>query len=394
MSKPNRHVDLLVVGGGVLGAFHAWHAIGANRSVLLLERNSAPRGATVRNFGQIVPSGMNRAWQAWGRDSLAIYKSIQAQFDISLRQQGSIYLASDEEELGLLEELREINRADDYPSQLLTRQQCSERYPALRPDYCRGGLFFPQEVSVNPRLMIHRLHQFLAEQAGFEARFDCCVCKLQEDDRGRVRAETGDGQSFVAERAIVCNGCEFRILFPRLFRESGLEAVRLQMLRLSPRPTVKLPGNILTGLTIRRYESFAECPSWASVKAREPADSLWKQWGVHVLFKQEADGGIILGDSHQYLPAARIDQMEFDLNTEINDCLVREGQKILELPDWNIETSWSGMYCQTADPSGILTRTVGERIHIVTGIGGKGMTGSAGFAKHHLEEILDDGGNP
>lgn len=59
--------DLIVVGGGVLGTFHAYHALKKNLKVLLIERNSVPQGATVRNFGQVVPSGMDLKWQNFGR---------------------------------------------------------------------------------------------------------------------------------------------------------------------------------------------------------------------------------------------------------------------------------------------------------------------------------------
>lgn len=59
---------------------------------------------------------MNAEWQRHGRKSLDIYKSIQAQFDISVRQNGSVYIASDAEEMTLLEELAAINRANDYPA--------------------------------------------------------------------------------------------------------------------------------------------------------------------------------------------------------------------------------------------------------------------------------------
>ncbi len=389
--KPSKNqADLLIVGGGVLGAFHAYHAIGRGLKVILLERHRAPRGATVRNFGQVVPSGMDRHWQAFGRESLATYKSIQSRFDISIRQHGSIYIASDDEELTLIEELRSINADNDYPSELWTVRQCRDRYPQLQTDYCRGGLFFPEEVSVNPRVMIHRLHDFLAEQSNYQSRFRCCVGEIAASSQGQVTASTTDGDCFTADKAIVCCGCEFHALFPESFRASDLEAVKLQMLRIRPQRSVTMPGNVLTGLTIRRYESFAECPSWQHIKSHEPPDSFWKQWGVHILFKQESDGGIILGDSHQYVPASRIDQLDFDLQTDINNYFVSEGRRIFDLPNWDIEKSWFGIYCQTSHPSGIFTKNIGKNIHIVTGIGGKGLTGSAGFANYFLGEIYND----
>lgn len=389
MKASTNHTDLLIIGGGVLGAFHAYHAQRRGLSVTLLERNAAPRGATVRNFGQVVPSGMDRRWQQFGRKSLHIYREIQSQFDISVRELGSIYIASNEEELTLCEELHAINSADDYASELWTAQQCLGRYPQLRAYYCVGGLFFPQEVSVNPRVMIHRVHEFLSQQANVQQHFQTYVRELTANAAGGVLATTSDGREFTAEKAIVCSGSEFQTLLPELFSASDLTAVKLQMLRLAPQQS-SLPGNVLTGSSIRRYESFAQCPSWKEIKSREPEESFAKKWGVHILFKQEVDGGIILGDSHEYAAAGNADESNFDLRTDINDFFIEEGRKIFDLQSWEIESSWFGVYSQTSHESGIFTKTIDNNVHIVTGIGGKGMTSSPGFAKHHLQEIYND----
>ncbi len=92
------HYDLIVVGAGILGTFHAYHAARMGKKVLLTEKDQYPVNATVRNFGQVVPSGMSGKWLDYGRRSTEIYKSIQQEFDISVRQNGSVYIASDEEE--------------------------------------------------------------------------------------------------------------------------------------------------------------------------------------------------------------------------------------------------------------------------------------------------------
>jgi glycine/D-amino acid oxidase-like deaminating enzyme len=119
--------DLLIVGGGVLGCFFAYHATAQGKKVILLERSSVPVGATVRNFGQIVPSGLDDTWQQYGRESLEIYRTIQSQCDISVRQQGSVYLASDDDEFTLINELDTINHRNHYRSEVWTAAQCRER---------------------------------------------------------------------------------------------------------------------------------------------------------------------------------------------------------------------------------------------------------------------------
>lgn len=380
--------DLIIVGSGVLGTFHAYHALLKGMSVAILEKNSKPEGATVRNFGQVVPSGMDRKWQNFGKESLNIYKDIQSQFDISLRQNGTVYLASNEEEMQLIEELHEINIANDYDSNLLTKEQCLAKYSGLRSDYCTGGLFFPQEVTVEPSTMIHKLHQYMTTNLGLDLFMNTTVVHTEERS-DEVVATTSTGIEYKAAKIIICNGSDFKILYPEIYNNSDLIVSKLQMLQTKPQHNYKLDGSILTGLSIRRYESFEECKSYASIKAKENPESFEKKYGVHILFKQALDGSIILGDSHEYASAKEIDSLGFDLNMDIDHFMIEEAKKIIDLPTYEIQSRWFGMYsqCKTKD---IFEHTVGENIHIITGIGGKGMTGSAGFAKHNIDKIFND----
>jgi len=379
--------DLIIVGSGVLGTFHAYHALHKGMSVAILEKNSKPEGATVRNFGQVVPSGMDRKWQNFGKESLKIYKDIQSQFDISIRQNGTVYLASNEEEMQLIEELHQINISNDYESNLLTKEQCLAKYAGLRSDYFTGGLFFPQEVTVEPSTMIHKLHDYMTANLGLDLFMNTTVLNVENRNDGVV-ATTSAGQEYKASKIIICNGSDFKILYPEIYNNSDLVVSKLQMLQTKPQNNYKLDGSILTGLTIRRYESFEECKSYAAIKAKENPDSFEKKYGVHILFKQALDGSVILGDSHEYAPAKDIDTLGFDLNMDIDNFMIEEAKKIIDLPTYEIQNRWFGMYsqCKTKD---IFEHTIEENIHIITGIGGKGMTGSAGFAKHNITKIFN-----
>lgn len=378
--------DLVVVGGGVLGTFHAYHAMKKGLKVALLEKDSMPKSATVRNFGQVVPSGMNTKWQEYGRKSLKIYKKIHAKFNITVRQEGSIYLASNEEEVQLIEELREINRINEYTSILFTKAECLSRYPGLNEKYVKAGLFFPEEITVEPRTMIGRIHKYLQKKGlsiFYQSKVIECYALGNE-----VSTQLANGRMLLSSKVIICNGSDFKTLYPQLFATSDLEISKLQMMQTKPQENYKIPGSVLTGLSIRRYEAFAECPSYLKIKSKELLESPEKKWGVHILFKQAMDGSVILGDSHEYADAENIDDLGFDLNMEIDNLMIKKAKEIFELPTYEIKQRWFGMYSQCKN-SDIFERTIDRNIHIVTGIGGKGMTGSAGFAKHNINQIFN-----
>ena len=378
--------DVVVVGGGILGVSHAYHCLKAGLKVALLERDNGPQGASVRNFGQVVPSGFGSRWQALGRRSLEHYNAIQAEVDISVRNEGTVYIANDEQEEQLLHELLVINKANDYSSSLLTKAECLERYPNLRPAYVRCGLFFPEELIVDPQVAVSRMIKYCEDALGLAYFPRHLVAEISEGNKG-VHLCTAAGDLFTADKVFICAGSEFNILFPELFAKSPIRLVKLQMMETLPQQQARLRGSVLTGWTIRRYESFKECPAYASIKAQEDPQSFQREHGIHILFKQSPEGGVIIGDSHHYAPVTEPERVDFNTDTLINNFMLSQAQRIMDLDDWRIRKTWLGFYSETTEGD-IFNTTVGQHIHIVTAIGGKGMTGSLGYAEKNVAQIL------
>lgn len=378
--------DLIIVGAGALGAFHAYHAAKAGQRVLLLEKDRYPVGATVRNFGQVVPSGLAGRWFDYGRESLATYRAIQQETDITVRQNGTIYVASDADEWQLANELHDHYVRINYRSELLTKAQCLAKYPALQPGYVVGGLYFPEEMSVEPELMIHRLIGFVQHKYGVDYRPGSAVVDAQSN-AGGVTVTLANKQRFEAGRVLICSGHEVKLLFPEVLAGAGLVVSKLQMLLAEPVAKLSLPGNILTGLSIRRYEAFLQCPSYAGIQTPEYYTEL-KKWGIHILFKQAIDGSIIVGDSHEYADATHAEDLGYHTQAFINDLMLTEARRIVMFP-LKISKTWAGFYSQT--PAEIFERDIDGHIRIVTGIGGKGMSSGAGFAGHNIRQWFFNG---
>ena len=380
------HYNLIVIGAGILGSFHAYHAAQIGLKVLLLEKDNMPMEATVRNFGQIVPSGMSQGkWQDYGRRSIEVYKSLQERVNISIRQNGSLYIASDESELTMLEELAAINQKNNYTSSLYSKQECLIKYAGLNGDYCKGGLFFPEEITAEPHQLIHLLIAYLKEQLKVVYQPNTLVT-FCDYINGKCVVEDNLGKAYTGDKVIICNGRDFKSLFTELFYNSGIEVSKLQMMKTVPVYNYSLPGSILTGLSIRRYESFHECPSYNSLSASENEDK-FKKWGIHILFKQAIDGSIIIGDSHEYADAGEQDKLGFAVNHEINNIILEEAKRIMDLPTWEIASSWNGYYAQCKNHD-IFNYQVAPNVYIITAIGGKGMTASAGLAEATIRQLF------
>lgn len=381
-----KKVDLIVVGGGILGTFHALHALNNGLKVLQIEKDNFPVSSTVRNFGQVVPSGMAGRWFDYAVKGLEIYQDIQSKMDIGIRNNGSIYIASDNDEVQSIHELSQHYQTKGYDHEIWTKEMVLKKYPDLKSEYIQEAIVFKQELSAEPEFMVRKIHEFLADQySNFSLLYDTAIIGCEEIGE-QVILHSSRNEKFMADQVIICNGYEFKILFKELFDDSGLQISKLQMMKTKPLKNIKLPGNILTGLTIRRYESFEEyCPSFNTIQLPERYQEL-KANGIHILFKQGIDGSIIVGDSHEYAKGNRIDELGFSINSHINRLMINEANRILPLSEDVISSSWAGFYSQHKNQ--ILEIDVTDRIHIRTGIGGKGMTASAGYALESINKII------
>ena len=370
-----------------MGTFHSYHSALIGLKVVVLEKDLFPQEASVRNFGQVVPSGFPAGkWHDYGRYSTQLYKSIHEKFDIGIQNKGSIYIASSDDEMQLLNELHTNFLGSDYASNLISKAELLLKFPSVDSNYAVGALEFPQEVSVESRKMIHQLQAYLREKMDIEFKYATPVLSLN-DKGSEVEIQTSTHELIAAGRTIVCNGRDFRILFPEVFSQSNIEVVKLNMMVTKPIPEVKIPGNILTGLTIRRYESFKALNGYKNLKWDNVNQEALKL-GIHILFKQRIDGSIVIGDSHQYADASKNEELGFENDMSINKLILDESKKILNLPNWEIQYCWNGFYAQMKDNEEIFDFKISNNIKIVTAIGGKGMTASAGFSKESIDNFF------
>lgn len=380
------HADVIVIGAGTLGTFHAYHAARKGYKTLLLERNPLPNDASTRNFGMIVQTIVeaNSEWAGFARASQEIYRSLQAECDISVQPSGSLYVASTEAERRVLEEFSQVQAAN-YQSVYLEANEALRRYPFLQESYCQGALHFPDDLVIDPQRLLRQLIPHLVEQGLFEYHSRTLVIGIEPTSHG-CEVRDAQGNVFTAERVFLCNGTEYRTLFPAHFASSGLQICKLQMMRTVPQPGPLLPHALLSGLSIRRYPAFHSVPSYVKL-AEEEIDQRMRDYGIHMLFKQNADNSITIGDSHEYTACQEASAGEERTNWEINEIFLEQAQRILKLPDLHVQHMWNGYYMVNPHAE-IYTATIADAIHIVTGIAGKGMSTGPGFARHNIEQTL------
>jgi glycine/D-amino acid oxidase-like deaminating enzyme len=97
---------VIIVGGGALGTMHAVAARRRGFEVVQLEREAEARGASVRNFGLVWVSGRKAGPElALALRARELWQELGAEVPgLGFRAAGSLTLAADDAELGLLKE--------------------------------------------------------------------------------------------------------------------------------------------------------------------------------------------------------------------------------------------------------------------------------------------------
>jgi D-hydroxyproline dehydrogenase subunit beta len=360
--------DVAVVGAGIVGLAHAWMAVRRGLHVLLVDRNSQAQGATVRNFGMIWPIGQPAGeLHAVAQRSRELWLELAVSGVVNLETCGSIHVAHREDEFAVLREFVELG---SHPVEMLSASQVLERCPLVSPQGLYGGMWSSSELRVDPRRAAARIATWLAEQPNVTIAFDTAITSVQEN-----QLRSSDGRCWQAERIVICSGSDLQTLYPAVLQSAGLRLCKLQMLQISGEPTTSPMPHIASGLTLRHYNAFGACPSLPQLQQRIATETPeLDRYGIHVMASAMPDGRIILGDSHEY--DREISPFDSSL---IDDLMIRELRKILQLADWKVEQRWHGIYAKHGKLP-VVEASLPNGVTVFVGTGGAGMTMSFGLA--------------
>ena len=370
MSAPT---DLLVVGAGIIGLAHAYEAHRRGLSVRIVERDLAPNGASIRNFGHACIT-------AQAGDLLPVaYRSregwLRAAEDVGFwaPTAGAVVVARSALELGVLEELH-AQRGSDAVA-LLTPEGVRARLGQSADPAIVGGAFLPADLRVDPRTTAGQIARWLQSRDGVSIEWGTSVGRIEG---GTVQTSRGE---FHAARVLVCVGHDLDYLYPQVADAYEVTRCALQM-ALAPAPSgYTLDSAVLSGTSMTRYPGFTTMPGYDALHAELLAthpDLL--EMGANCMSTRRPDGTLLLGDSHVY--ARTMPPFEEE---GITARLVAEMSRILGRP-LEITQRWQGVYA-SSPRTPLLIEDVDARTRCITVTSGIGMTLSFGIAAQTLDSL-------
>jgi len=365
----NKAFDLVVIGAGILGLAHALHAARRGLKVAVLDRDPQANRASSRNFGSVTVTGQaaHKTWQR-ARRSRDLWAEVAPLAGIPVHHRGLLMAVRRPEAVSVLREFLAS------PMGEACRILEGAEIPApLRKTELLAALHSPHELRVESREAIPRLATWLEQTFGVRFFWRCAVHGIAS---GQVTSTEG---VFHAPRIVVCPGPDISTLFPDAFVRRQVTLCKLHMLRLAD-PGWRLPAAIMSDLGLHRYRGYAACPSLPILRERlqlEQKEEL--DHGVHLIVVQGADGSLVVGDSHHYGPTPDPFQPE-----AVDALIIREAQRVLDLPAPEITERWTGLYPSGPDDAFFETPMPGVRLVSVT----SGTGASTGFGI--AEEVLAD----
>jgi FAD dependent oxidoreductase TIGR03364 len=364
---------VVIAGGGVLGTMHAVMARRRGFEVVQLERETEARGASVRNFGLVWVSGRRagpelslalRARELWAELGARVP-------GLGFRAAGSLTLAGGDAELALLKEAAALPDADRREFELLDPAAVRAVNPALRGEFA-GGLLCRADAIVEPRQVLPALRGYLVGD-GYEWLPGREVTEIVPN---AVRDHTGAWHQ--CDLVVLCPGAAHTGVAGRYLARGGpapVRRVRLQMMQTAPLAE-RITTALADGDSLRYYPAYdlpgrAQLPPQAAAAERARAQ---------LLLVQRADGGLTIGDTHEYA-----EPFGFDLDEDAYDYLRARAEALLGAPIPRVRRRWAGVYSEVnpaAAGHALYHRSeVEPGVILVTGPGGRGMTCSPAIAE-------------
>ncbi|MFM7676625.1 MAG: NAD(P)/FAD-dependent oxidoreductase [Synechococcus sp.] len=358
--------DVLVLGGGLVGASAAWLLVQRGHRVTLVAPQGQERSGSEAALGLLMADvfhrGRGRAWQLRQR-SRALWDQWCAQLQQEgwplPRRRGLLLLAADAEEAERQRRLVAERQAAGLPLEWWDRQRVAELEPIV-PAAAHGGLFSPRDGQIDPLSALGAL--LGSAQASGMQRLEGRALRLERRGSGGWRVILDDGGRLEAPWAVVA---------------AGLGSAAL--LAHSPDAATSAPGVVLEPVLGQALELEVPAPVPCAADSRAwPGALSWR--GINLVPRPDrGPGRLWLGATLE--PGGRADP----------EALERMQQLEGDAPPWLLQArrreQWQGCRCRPVGRPAPLLEPLAEGLLLLSGHYRNGVLLAPASAEWAVEQI-------
>ena len=330
--------DVAVIGGGVVGLSIAYNlAKMGSKKVVVLERRYLGAGSSGRSAGGVREQFNSESMIKIARRSLDMYEKLsdELNFNILLRQEGYLILASSEDDLESIKRDVRLQNSYGVRSRIVSPEEIKEIVPELNTATITGGSFNRRDGVAFPFPVVWGYARS-AEKLGVEIRKATEVTEILVEN-GSVKGVKANGETIECDFVVNAAGGWSH----KIYEMAGLKAVNKPV-----------KGEILATEPLKPFLD----PMVANITS-----------GLY--FNQSMRGEIIGGLKNGKTTTDLSSSLEFLVT------FAREITKILpRLKGVKVLRQWAGLYDMTPDGLPILGETEIEGFVQANGFSGHGFT--------------------
>jgi glycine/D-amino acid oxidase-like deaminating enzyme len=347
------HSDVVIAGGGIVGAACASEFVKAGMTVAVVEPHVIGGGATAAGMGHLAVMDDSEAQFALTRYSQLLWKDLAQRLPASAEYLpcGAIWVAADEEEMAEVYRKQRFYTERNTPVEMLDALSLAEAEPHLRPGLA-GGLLLVDDGVVYPPCVA----RFLIEESRAEVHLGRSIAKLS--DGGPT---LDDGTFLPAAHTVLATGASACQLVPGL--------------NIHPRKghlliTDRHPGFLRHQLIELGYLKSAHSTDTDSVAFNA---------------QPRLTGQVLIGSSRQYgVEDPRIESHMLDR------MLKRAIEYMPDLANLSAIRAWTGFRAATPDKLPLIGPCPGyENVYLATGHEGLGIATSMATGRLLADLILN-----
>jgi glycine/D-amino acid oxidase-like deaminating enzyme len=345
--------DVVVVGAGIVGAACAHFLMEEGLRVAVLERGIVGSGATAAAMGHLVAMDDSPAQLALTKLSLQLWKELRDQLPASTeyRQTGTLWIASDDEEMAEVRRKYEVYRSVGLACEVLDSAALGEAEPKLRRPLA-GALRVLGDGVIYPQAAAEFLLRGVAERGALFT--DCNVISI---DGSTVLL--GDRTRVSAGHIVNATGCAAPELTPGIVMRKRKGHLMI---------TDRYPGFLRHQVVELGYLKSAH-----SVTADSVAFNL----------QPRATGQILIGSSRQYDESTAVD------HGIVRRMMERACEYMPEVATLSTLRVWTGLRAATPDKLPLIGPSPeNPKVLLATGHEGLGITTSTGTGRLITDMIL------
>ncbi len=246
-----QRVDVVVIGGGIIGVAAAYFLARKGQSVALIEKGRIGAEQSGRNWGWCRTQNRDRRELPLQLVSMELWDSLSATIgaDMGFRRTGLIYATRSEDELATWSAWVEMARAFQVRNRVLSPAETKALTPGNEQDWI-GGIHAPTDGRAEPTLAAPALAK-AARGLGVTVLQNCAVRGL-DIVGGKVGGVVTEQGRVAAER-VLCAGGAWTSMF---CRRHGIDlpqaGIRSTVFATTPGPEVTPGGLVTPDFTITR----------------------------------------------------------------------------------------------------------------------------------------------